>query len=225
MDWTKERAVVTGGSTGIGRALVEALAARGAQVTWCSRRGGTGGIACDVSDEAQVTRFAAAARAALGGDPTVVVNNAGIARWGAVAEMAVADWDAVLNTNVRGMFLVTRAFLPAMLKAGRGDIVNVASLSGKNAVAGGAAYAASKHAVLGFSKSLMLEVRQQGVRVLAVCPGSVDTPIFDDEQAPFALHRDRMMQPADIAQVILDTLALPARAMVSELDIRPSRPA
>jgi len=225
MDWTNERAVVTGGSTGIGRALVEALGARGAKVAWCSRRGGAGGIACDVSDERQVARFSDAARTALGGDPTLLVNNAGIARWGAVAEMPVADWDAVMNTNVRGMFLVTRAFLPAMLKAGRGDIVNMASLSGRNAVARGAAYAASKHAVLGFSKSLMLEVRQQGVRVLAVCPGSVDTPIFDDEQVPFELHRDRMMQPADIAQVILDALELPARAMVSELDIRPSRPA
>lgn len=225
MDWHNTRAVVTGGSTGIGRALVEALAARGARVTWCSRGGGAGGMACDISDEGQVARFADAARAALGGDPTIVVNNAGIARWGAVAEMSVADWDAVMDTNVRGMFLVTRAFLPGMLRAGRGDIVNVASLSGKNAVARGAAYAASKHAVLGFSKSLMLEVRQQGVRVLAVCPGSVDTPIFDDAQAPFELHRERMMQPADIAQVILDTLALPARAMVSELDIRPSRPA
>ena len=224
MDWTQERAVVTGGSTGIGRALVEALGARGATVAWCSRRGGEGGITCDVSDATQVMRFAEAARAALGGAPTLVVNNAGIARWGAVAEMTVADWDAVMNTNVRGMFLVTRAFLPGMLAAGRGNIVNIASLSGKNAVARGAAYAASKHAVLGFSKSLMLEVRQQGVRVLAVCPGSVDTPIFDDEQTPFELNRDRMMQPADIAQIILNALALPPRAMVSELDIRPSRP-
>jgi len=224
MDWTKEKAIVTGGSTGIGRALVEALAARGARVAWCSRKGGDGGITCDVADETQVARFADAARAALGGAPTLVVNNAGIARWGAVAEMAVADWDAVLNTNVRGMFLVTRAFLPGMLAAGYGAVVNVASLAGKNAIARGAAYAASKHAVLGFSKSLMLEVRQHGVRVLAICPGSVDTPIFDDEQTPFDVQRDRIMQPADIAQIILDALALPPRAMVSELDIRPSRP-
>ncbi len=88
----------------------------------------------------------------------------------------------------------------------------------------GAAYAASKHAVMGFSKSLMLEVRQQGVRVLAVCPGSVDTPIFDYEQTPVEVKRERIMQPSDVAQIVLDTVALPARAMVSELDIRPSRP-
>ena len=70
----------------------------------------------------------------------------------------------------------------------------------------------------------MLEVRQQGVRVIAVCPGSVDTPIFDDAQIPFDTNRDRMLRTEDIAQIILDTVALPERAMVSELDIRPTRP-
>ena len=224
MRWADERAVVTGGSTGIGRAIVEELRARGATVAWCSRRGGEGGIACDVREEDQVARFADQARAALGGPPTLLVNNAGVVKWGTVATMSVADWDAVLTTNLRGMFLVTRAFLPAMLEAGRGTIVNMASLAGRNPIKGGSAYAASKHAVLGFSKSLMLEARQQGVRVIAVCPGSVDTPIFDDAQAPFDTHRDRMMQPADIAQIILDTVALPDRAMVSELDIRPTQP-
>jgi NAD(P)-dependent dehydrogenase (short-subunit alcohol dehydrogenase family) len=224
MDWGNTRAVVTGGSTGIGKAVLAALTERGAKVTWCSRKGGAGGLACDVREEADVARFADAARAALGGAPTLLVNNAGIAKWGAVAELSVEDWDAVLDTNVRGMFLVTRAFLPAMLAAGHGTIVNISSLSGRNPVKNGAAYAASKHAVLGFSKSLMLEVRQQGVRVVAVCPGSVDTPIFDDAQAPFDTHRERMMRPEDIAQIILDTVALPERAMVSELDIRPTRP-
>ena len=224
MDWQRERAVVTGGSSGIGQALVAALASRGAKVAWCSRRGGGSGLACDVRHEAQVARFAEQARAALGGHPTLLVNNAGIVKWGPVAEQRVEDWDAVFETNVRGMFLVTRAFLPAMLAAGRGAVVNMASLAGRNPIKHGAAYAASKHAVLGFSRSLMLETRYAGIRVLAVCPGSVDTAVFDDEQAPFEHHRERMLQPADVAQVILDTLALPERAMVSELDIRPSKP-
>ncbi len=188
MDWTTHRAVVTGGSEGIGKALVAALTARGAKVSHCSRRGGGGGggggIACDVRDEAQVAAFAARVLAELG-PPTILVNNAGIARWGAVAEMSVDDWNAVMGTNVTGMFLVTRAFLPAMLKAGSGTIVNVSSLAGRNGVTNGAAYSASKHAVLGFSKSLMLEVRRQGVRVVAVCPGSVDTAIFDRSQPRF----------------------------------------
>ena len=123
------------------------------------------------------------------GTPTLLVNNAGVARWGAVAEMPLEDWDAVIGTNVTGMFLVTRAFLPAMLHAGTGTIVNLASLAGRNGISGGAAYSASKHAVLGFSRSLMLEVRRQGLRVVAVCPGSVDTAIFDKDEAPFVVNR------------------------------------
>ncbi|HUK63574.1 MAG TPA: SDR family oxidoreductase, partial [Dongiaceae bacterium] len=142
MNWKEQRAVVTGGSTGIGKAVVAALTERGAKVAWCSRKGGAGGIACDVREETDVTSFAEAARAALGGAPTLLVNNAGIARWGAVAELSVEDWDAVLDTNVRGMFLVTRAFLPAMLAARHGTIVNISSLSGRNPVKNGAAYAA-----------------------------------------------------------------------------------
>ncbi len=223
MDWIAQRVVVTGGSEGIGKALVAALAARGATVAHCSRRGGDGGLACDVRDAAQVSAFATRVLAELG-TPTILVNNAGIARWGAVAEMSVEDWDTVIGTNVTGMFLVTRAFLPAMLKAGTGTIVNVASLARRNGIANGAAYSASKHAVLGFSRSLMLEVRRQGVRVVAVCPGSVDTAIFDKDQAPFPVNRAGMMAPGDVAQAIVDAVALPARAMVSELDIRPTSP-
>ncbi len=223
MDWIAQRAVVTGGSEGIGKALVAALTARGAKVAHCSRRGGGGGIPCDVRDAAQVSAFATRVLAELG-TPTILVNNAGIARWGAVAEMSIEDWDAVIGTNVTGMFLVTRAFLPAMLKAGAGTVVNISSLSGRNGVANGAAYSASKHAVLGFSRSLMLEVRLQGVRVVAVCPGSVDTPMFDKDQAPFPVNRAGMMAPDDVAQAILDAIALPPRAMVSEFDIRPTSP-
>ncbi len=139
MDWPDQLAVVTGGSSGIGRAIATAFAERVQHVL---------------------------------GTPTILVNNAGIGRFAPVVDMSTEDWDAVFATNLRGMFLVTRAFLPAMLAAGRGAIVNIASLAAKNAFAGGAAYAASKHGVLGFSKSLLLEVRQRGLRVIAVCPGS-----------------------------------------------------
>jgi 3-oxoacyl-[acyl-carrier protein] reductase len=138
--------------------------------------------------------------------------------------MTVADWDAVMETNLRGMFLVTRAFLPAMLDQRRGVIVNVASLAGRNPVASGAAYSASKHGVLGFSKSLMLEIRKHGLRVLAVCPGSVDTPFFEKSGGGHDPDRSRILAASDVAQVICDTVALPERAMVSELDIRPTNP-
>ena len=223
MLWSAERAVVTGSSSGIGQALVQALRERGAVVAHCSRSGGGGGAMCDVADQAQVVEFAQQVFRDIG-TPTLLVNNAGVARWGLVHEQTLADWNANISVNLTGMFLVTRAFLPAMLEAKRGTIVNVSSLSGRNGVAGGAAYSASKHGVLGFSRSLMMEVRKQGLRVMTICPGSVDTPIFDKDTAPFAINRDTMMAPADIAQAILDAVAQPDRTMVTELDIRPTNP-
>lgn len=215
--------VVTGSSTGIGRALVAAFTARGGTVMHCSRSGGGGGLPCDVRDESAVTDFASAVLREMG-PPDVLINNAGIARWGAVAAMATEDWNDVFATNVTGMFLMTRAFLPDMLRRASGTIVNIASLAGRNGIANGAAYSASKHAVLGFSRSLMLEVRAQGVRVIAICPGSVDTPIFEKETPPFATSPERMMRPEDVAQAVADAVLLPPRATVSELDIRPAQP-
>jgi 3-oxoacyl-[acyl-carrier protein] reductase len=118
---------------------------------------------------------------------------------------------------------MTRAELPAIRAGGRGDIVKVASLSAQSGFAGGTAYAASKHAVLGFGRSLMLELRKEGIRVITVCPGSVDTGMLRDQPM---LRPDpaRILQPEDVAETILQALRLPGRAMVSELDIRPSNP-
>ena len=121
------------------------------------------------------------------------------------------------------MFLVTRAFLPAMLSHGHGAIVNVASLAGRNGFASSAAYCASKHGVLGFSKALMMEVRQRDIRVIAVCPGSVSTAFFDG-RTPFQPDREKILRPEDVATVVLEALALDERATVSDLDIRPTNP-
>ncbi len=237
MDWQREIAVVTGGTRGIGRALALGLARRGAAVAVCARDAqaaeraaaelhaagpSTVGAGCDVRDEASVAGFADRVRLTLGA-PTILINNAGVGRFAPLAETSLSLWDEVMDTNLRGMFLVTRAFLPAMLEAGRGAVVNIASLAGRNGIANGTAYSASKHGVLGFSKSLMLEVRKQGIRVLAVCPGSVDTAFFDGD-TPFDPNRRRILLPQDVAKATLDALELPERALVSELDIRPANP-
>ena len=191
MDLTGSLAVVTGATEGIGRATAFALGRAGARVAICARtednvRATTRdletdgidaiGIPCDVSDPAGVDAFAAFVTRERG-VPQVLVNNAGIGRFRPLVELSLDDWDETMGVNVRSLYLVTRAFLRGMLDARTGTIVNIASLAGRNGVEGGTAYCASKHAVLGFSKSLMLEVRKHGLRVLSICPGSVATTI------------------------------------------------
>ena len=133
------------------------------------------------------------------------------------------DWDETMATNVRGIFLVTKAVLPSMRRKQGGTIINMASLAGRNGFVGGTAYCASKHAVLGFSRALMLEVRADDIRVVALCPGSVDTPLMSSQDM-FQPDPDRILKPEDVAQVVSDVLALRPGAMVSELDLRPTNP-
>jgi len=174
MDLTGSLAVVTGATEGIGRATAFALGRAGARVAICARTETNVhdtaralkadgidaiGMRCDVSDPAGVEAFAAFVTRERG-TPHVLVNNAGVGRFRPLVELSLEDWDETMGVNVRSLYLVTRAFLQSMLKAGTGTIVNIASLAGKNGVEGGTAYCASKHAVLGFSKSLMLEVRK-----------------------------------------------------------------
>ena len=238
MDLDNAICVVTGATEGIGRAIAESLANRGARLALCARTGAkvttllqqlteeagftVVGQACDVADEADVTRFAAFVRDSLG-PVDVLVNNAGLGHRGPVVEMSTAAFDETFAVNVRGTFLMTRAFLPEMLARGRGHVVNIASLAGRNPVPNAAAYSAAKHAVLGFSKSLFAEVRHRGVRVTAICPGSVATPFF--EKSGMGLeHPDRKLQPEDVATTVIAALDLPDRALVSELDVRPTNP-
>jgi 3-oxoacyl-[acyl-carrier protein] reductase len=157
------------------------------------------------------------------GEIELLVNNAGrlIAR--PFGELTLEDWDTVMATNVRSLYLVTRAVLPAMRRRQEGTIVNVASLAGRNGFPGGTAYTASKHAVLGFARSLMLEVRKEGIRVITICPGSVDTALLHDQPMLTSDPR-RILKAGDVADTILHAVSLPARALVSELDLRPTSP-
>jgi len=230
-------AIVTGGSSGIGLAIGQALARAGSRVALCARSPDrlaapiaqlqheghqVFGQACDVRDRNSVTDFVAAARETFGAID-VLVNNAGVGYLRPLLELADTEIDEVLAVNVRGMFNLTRAVLPEMLSRGTGHVVNIASLAGKNGFAGGTVYAASKHAVLGFGRSLMMEVRNRGVRVLTICPGSVSTDFFlragVDPPDP-----ERILQPNDVAVAVVAALTLPDRCTVSELDMRPTSP-
>ncbi|MGH7656737.1 MAG: SDR family oxidoreductase [Gemmatimonadales bacterium] len=229
-------ALVTGATKGIGRAISLALADDGWRVGVCartaadvddfvqvleSRGNGAAGCPADVGDPDDVRALVERVESRLG-PVDLLVNNAGVAIIKPFSELDLDEWDRTMSTNLRSMFLVTGAVLPGMRRRGSGTIINIASLAGRNGIVGGTAYTASKHAVLGFSRSLMLEVRKDGVRVIAICPGSVDTPLIHNSFG--GKDPDRILKPEDVAATVLNVMHLPPRAMVSELDIRPTNP-
>ncbi len=230
-------AVVTGASTGIGRAVADALGRAGCRLAICARTAAhleeaaealrrvapeVLAVPTDVADEGAVNRFAARVEGELGG-ADILVNNAGIGTFGRFLELSVEDFDRTFGVNVRGLFLCSRAFVPAMVRRGDGVVVNVASLAGKNAFPTGAVYAASKHAVMGLSRCMLLDLRGDGVRVITVCPGSVSTPFFD-KQDHLSPDRTKIMTPADVAELVIGAIRLSDRGTVSEVEIRPVNP-
>ena len=234
---TSTTALVTGATHGIGRATALALGRAGYRVGVCARTAAkvdafvaelaaegiqAAGAAADVGDAGQVASAVPRLVEALG-EFGVLVNNAGVLIARPFEELSLEDWDVTMATNLRSLYLVTSAVLPGMRRRREGTVVNVASLAGRNGFAGGTAYAASKHGVLGFSRSLMLEVRKEGIRVVTICPGSVDTGMLR-RQPMLKSEPERILRPEDVADAILHAVQLPNRAMVSELDIRPTNP-
>ena len=229
-------ALVTGGSRGIGRAIVEALAEADWRVYFCSRSrdslaraqdelGQTypdrvSGWLCDVAEEDQIDELVGRV-ANEEGRIDCLVNNAGIGLFAPVDEISGDDWRQVMGTNLDGAFYGTRAVAPIMKRQGSGWIFNIASLAGKHSFARGAAYNASKAGLVAFSEAAMLDLRQYGIRLTAILPGSVSTD-FSHPQA--GTDDSWKLAPADVARVVTDHLAYPDRALPSLIELRPSRP-
>ncbi len=210
-------AVVTGGGRGIGAAVARALADEKVNVVVAARTSSeivavaeaiaadgrsAYALECDVTDETSVARLAMHARDRLGGID-ILVNNAGIARSAPVHETSLQDWNRQLAVNATGTFLCTRAFVPQMVERGWGRIINIASVAGVTGDQYLSAYSASKHAVLGLTRSVAAEVVRHGITVNAICPGYVDTAMTDASVARIKAKTGR--SEADALEAILAT--------------------
>jgi NAD(P)-dependent dehydrogenase (short-subunit alcohol dehydrogenase family) len=177
---------------------------------------------CDISDEAQVRQFVDKAREAFG-SVDVLVNNAGFGIFSPVHEMKTEDFDAVLATNLRGVFLMSQMVLQRMVRRRSGTIVTISSIAGKRGYPQGAAYNASKFGVRGLMQSLGLEAREHGIRVVTVLPGNVNTEFFDRANRPLGARAALALHADDIAEAVYAATMLPSRATVSEIEILPTQ--
>ena len=225
--------VVTGSTRGIGLAIARELARRDADVVVSARTDGdvrrvaaelaalgdgrAAGIACDVRDADACGRLIDSAVERFG-RLDVLVNNAGRGRFAPIDELSLDDWRAQIDTNLAGVFYCSRAAVPH-LSAGGGWIINIGSLAGRHAFAGGAAYNASKFGLLGMTEAMMLDLRHRNIRVSLIMPGSVNTGF----RGQSATH-DWKLDANDVARAVTDLLAYPVHALPSRIELRPSRP-
>jgi len=230
-------ALVTGASRGIGRAIALRLAATHdvlaaarspkALDTLAREIEAAGGrcepLMMDVADPASV------AAALRGRDADVLVNNAGVGTLKPLLELTPEEWHAMVDVNVNALFHVTRALLPGMIERGRGHVVIVGAIAGRSAFVGGAGYAATKHAAMGFAESLMLEVRDAGVKVSIVNPGSVATDFSaaPGERKPAPDPKKGQLLANDVADAVAFVVAAPPEVLLHRVEVRilsPKRP-
>jgi NAD(P)-dependent dehydrogenase (short-subunit alcohol dehydrogenase family) len=219
---SERAAVVTGASSGIGLAVARALAADGYGVALAARRADrleelaqelgeeTLAVPTDVADRGQVQELLERAVDRFG-RIDVVVTAAGVLRWAPLEEIGEVEWDETIDVNLKGTYLVAQAALPH-LRASRGYLITVSSVSGTMGQAGGTAYNASKWGVRGFTQSLLQEVRGDGVRATAICPGRVATPMLGaDEQDP------DLLSPEDVVDAVRWLLSLRPIVQIKDL--------
>ena len=227
-------AVVTGAGKGIGAAIACKLAGLGATVVLAARTrsdlestakqiardGGKTEIAeCDLKDLHAVEQVAQRVEKTFG-RADILVNNAGIGTFGGpLHTMPPEQWDAVINTNLRGVYYAIRSFAPMMIREGRGEIINISSIAGKNALPNGAAYAASKWGLNGLSYSVAEELRAHNIRVSVVCPGSTNTELGPHQ----GKNTTKMLQPEDIAHVVAMLVTQAPQSFASEIILRPTQ--
>ncbi len=226
-------ALVTGASRGIGFAIARRLGQMGARVSICGRNQAkldrsasslrdegieTLAVQADVARGDQISALVQKTRQELG-PIDILVNNAGTGVFGPFHEFGESDWNAVMDTNLKSVFLVCRAVAPEMIRRQTGHIINISSLAGKNTFANGAIYCASKWGLMGLSGSMAEDLRGYGIRVSAICPGSVATE-FPGQGGKTA---SKILQPDDVAHAVAALVTQSGGSFISEVHIRPTR--
>jgi NADP-dependent 3-hydroxy acid dehydrogenase YdfG len=228
MDLSNKTAIVTGASKGIGLETVKLLLKAGAKVAGWSRtrpeleNENFAYFETDISDYGSVENAFKLTRRQWGDEIAVLVNNAGLGYQGKFEEISLEEWHRMFSVNVNGIFYATRLVLPLMKQQGEGHIFNISSIAGTTGVEGMAGYSGSKHAVRGISHSLYKEVRNDGIKVTCIYPGSVKTNFFDKIDSVQA--NENMMRPEDVADTILHAIQTHRNFHLVDIEMRPLKP-
>ncbi|GGZ36239.1 SDR family oxidoreductase [Echinicola pacifica] len=223
-----KKAIVTGVSKGIGLETVKLLLKKNVIVAGWGRtqpdlqHDNFTFVVCDVSQEKAVEKAYEETKEAIGDDISILVNNAGFGKMGKIEEMSTEDWKGMFDVNVHGIFFVTKKVVPKMKQMDEGHIINVASIAGLNGLASMSGYCGTKHAVRGISHSLYMELREFGIKVSTIYPGSVQTNFFDDIEGVQA--HENMMRPEDVALTMVQTIETHPNYFVADIECRPLRP-
>lgn len=229
----KRRALITGASSGIGKVTALAFAKAGIDIALVGRSQNNLECVSKAAHEfgveakafcvdlAEVTEVKAKIQAIAHefGDINILINNAGIGYTGNLSDTPLEDWQQVINVNLTSVFQCMMGILPGMRQQRQGTIINIASIAAKQAFAGWGAYCVSKAGLLSLSQTLAQEERANGIRVMAICPGSVNTEIWDTPTVKANFDRSQMLTPEIVAETILHTVLLPQQAVIEELTI------